>query len=697
MTLRLCPKCGLHFSSGEMFCPRDGRMLEKDEPDGARSPRKIVDEGALIGGRYRIVRELGSGAMGTVYLATQETLRREVAVKFLHPELSRELDEVRRFLVEARAAGRVDHPNVVAVFDFGRDPKGHYFLVMEYAVGHLLSDVIESQSALPQERVIHILHQIVLAAAMAHRQNINHRDLKPQNIILTQRRRDHHFVKVLDFGIAKILGDEGRTGPITQGFALGTPEYMAPEQIEAKPLDLRCDLYAIGIVAYEMLTGEIPFGGEVEEVFEGHLHREPRPIRELCPDLHPDLELLVATLMAKQPENRFSRAEAVLNVLTRIEEELEKAARVQPIPETLVVADKPHAEPQSAAFTPTTFQVLSATTPWETPGLITEIGRLAKLWERRVAEVADILWGQDSRPPQVLQWQASIEEGERRITDIETRIAVLRDEVETLDADYRKETAALRMKRLDLVARQGSVWALLEDAQSLDSDVEADSMDDVGADTVRSVQLEDLGFFPSDEEDDDTATERQSRDTHKEKTRPEIVEDSIPTLLTDGSLDIPEDELDVTDERLSTSVDFALPDDFDEQLGRPSDTLLSEPSDLLALDESLELIDKGTDLREAQHALIALERKIAVLDTRLGKLMDEQKRAVLEKERAIMSEVELVNEERAKLAPLYRELAAFVGRNADRRPELGEHIAAVKSVARAIRHYQLVLQTVESS
>ena len=698
MTLRLCPKCGLYFSAGEVFCPRDGRLLQSEVEHAAAKARKIVPEGALIGGRYRIVRELGSGAMGTVFLAIQETLQREVAVKFLHPELSRELDEVRRFLVEARAAGRVDHPNVVAVFDFGRDPKGHYFLVMEYVTGKLLSDLIEQEGPFPLERVVHILRQILLAVAMAHKQQIIHRDLKPQNIICTERRGDRNFVKVLDFGIAKIVGDEKRGGPITQGFALGTPEYMSPEQVEAKGLDHRCDLYSVGVMAFEMLSGQIPFGGEIDDVFRGHLREAPPPIRELCPDLHEDMAFLVETLMAKKPDDRFSRAEAVLNVLGRISEELKEASQAEVVPNTLVVDQEPLPPTRDSQPAPTTFQVLPVKTAWDTPELIAEIGRLAQLWERRVAEVAEILWGADSRPPQVLQWQATIHRGEQRIFDIETRIAVLRDEVETLDTGFREEMVALRRKRLDLVARQGSAWALLEEAklQSVEFDDEDPLVAGIGSDTLPSIQLEVDGDSEPDGFGDtsrDGEGDRKSGDTHKEKTRPEVTEDSVPTLLTE----LPDEELEELDERVSTSVDFALPDDLQEQNELPADTLLSDPADFDPQYASIELLALDTDLLEAQHALVSLERKIAVLDIRLGRLMEERQKAVVDRERAILAEIELVNEERTKLAPAYQELASFVGLNTDRRPELGEHIASVQAVARAIRHYQLVLQTVESS
>jgi serine/threonine protein kinase len=602
-------------------------------------PREeTLEPGTLIGGRYRIQEVLGSGAMGTVYRAFQDSLRRDVAIKTLRPELSRELSEVRRFLIEARAAGKVDHPNVVSVLDFGRDSQGQYFLVMEYVSGRLLSDVIAREGPFDQARVLHLLRQVFAAVAQAHRQNIIHRDLKPQNIICTVQRGDRDFVKVLDFGIAKILGDESLARPVTENLAIGTPEYMSPEQIEGKTVDHRCDLYSVGVMTYEMLTGVVPFDGTIDEIMLQHLQAEPRPLRDLRPDVHPDLEFLVRTLMAKDRESRFSRAEAVLNVVARIAAEIGMSGddeRGRALPDG---APRPQPAGRGSRQPPTTWLAVSPTSAWETSDLVSEIGRLAQLWARRVSEVADALWGSDSRPDQVGRWLADIEAGERRITEAETRIAVLRDEVVSLDTRFRDAETELRLEHLDLAARQGSVRAVLEEAMTAGSE----------------------GPMLSDG-----------------RTAPSFLD-------VEGQ------------EPIDTSVNIELPEHVRDGARAASDTILSEAALISEPSTSLSLADATQDPVTAQAEFVRLEREIAVLDIEVGRVIDGHRLAVAERERAIMTEVEKVNSERARLVPSYQDLAGFVARHAGRRPDLSEHIGALEQVARAIMHHQLVLQQVQA-
>ncbi len=707
MSLRHCPQCGLHYSGSERFCPRDGSLLEPIRH--ADDPQWALTKGTVIGGRYRIVRKLGSGAMGSVYLAIQETLGREVAIKVLLPEMDQDGDGVSRFLLEARAAGRVDHPNVVSVFDFGRDPKGNYFLVMEYVTGQLLGDLIEREAPLDQRRTIHLLRQILSAVALAHEQQIIHRDLKPQNIICTTHRGDRDFVKVLDFGIAKILGDGG--GPVTQGVVLGTPEYMAPEQIKGKPLDPRCDLYAVGVMAYEMLTGKLPFMGTIEQIFYQHLNARVRSPRELRPDLHPDLEFLVLTLMAKRRDGRFSRAEAVLNVLARIGRELEEEVGRQRIPQTMVLQN-----PGVAQSLPTAFEELSTTSAWEIPDLMSELCRLAQLWERRVTEVADALWGPVSRPSQVGRWLGSIREGERCIGEHETRIAVLRHEVEELDAAARNAEAALRMKRLDLVAQQGGIWAVLEDAKTRAMELpEARDLP-----VSPRLRRDTLPSRPPILEDEGERDEPNQEDwpTNVNITLPEAVGDE-PRVSGPG------EHSGEADEDVPTSVGITLPEAAKDRVYRPpspasmmariqsgddpGDTILSEYADLYdpaagggfeplepEPDEPDTLPTSGESSEPAREAFARLEREIAAVDEELGRTMEDHGREVAEREAAIVAEVAEVNRERERLAPIYRDLAEFVTDQALQRSDLQDHLDGLDQVSRALQYHQFLLQRVQT-
>src|SRR5580658_265550 len=266
--------------------PTDKSLLRSDEADSraSRPPSPGKSErpsmrpggpssllGTILSGRYRIDKIIGEGGMGVVYAAEHLHIRKRVAVKILHPEMSRMPEVVARFEREAMAAAHIDHPNVAAATDFGKLDDGSFFLVLEYVEGRSLRDLIV-EGRLPLVRALHIMEQIAGALGRAGAMGIVHRDLKPENVMLIQRDGTPDFVKVLDFGIAKVPL-EGLTaadvtrGPaqpvLTQlGMVYGTPEYMAPEQALGQPVDVRADLYALGIMTYEMLTGVRPFEHE---------------------------------------------------------------------------------------------------------------------------------------------------------------------------------------------------------------------------------------------------------------------------------------------------------------------------------------------------------------------------------------------------------------------------------------------------
>jgi serine/threonine-protein kinase len=278
--------------------------------------------GRVMAGRYRIDAFVGSGAMGRVYRATQRQLDKTVAVKILNTNLLGDGSAQQRFLREAQAASRIDHPNSVAVFDFGHEPDGTVFIVMEYLRGESLGDVLEREGALPAARCVAIMSQVLAALSEAHQHGVVHRDLKPENIMLVARAGDDGCaVKVADFGIAKVLdGDHPGALKITAtGIIPGSPAYISPEQAQGRAVDGRSDLYQCGVLLYEMVTGEIPFGGEsAVAVLMQHI-TEPAPSpRARNPRCPPALERLILRAMQKDPALRFADARAMRHALKEV-------------------------------------------------------------------------------------------------------------------------------------------------------------------------------------------------------------------------------------------------------------------------------------------------------------------------------------------------------------------------------------------
>jgi serine/threonine-protein kinase len=269
----------------------------------------------LIGqtvGNYLVTQKLGEGGMGSVYLAEHPTIGKKVALKVLHPEFSSNPEVAERFFTEAKAVNAIGHPNIVDIVDYGviQAPGGRdrmVYFIMEYLSGTTLSQVIRAEAPLPPERALMIALQVADALAASHRTGIVHRDLKPDNIILIQRGRERDFVKLLDFGIAKLTSGDGLSSHKTKtGLVLGTPAYMSPEQCEGRPnVDHRTDVYALGIVLYEMLVGRVPFIGEgYGDILVQHLTQRPiEPSRYRM--MSPHVEQVVMKALEKRPELRY--------------------------------------------------------------------------------------------------------------------------------------------------------------------------------------------------------------------------------------------------------------------------------------------------------------------------------------------------------------------------------------------------------
>src|SRR5690606_8840729 len=259
----------------------------------------------IFNGRYELHRRLGRGGMAEVYLARDLLLDRPVAVKVLFPALATDAGFVERFRREAQAAANLQHPNIVSVFDWG-EANGTYFIVMEYVEGQTLAEMIHQEGRLHPDRAAEITHDIAAALGFAHRNRVVHRDVKPGNVLIT---RDGG-VKVADFGIARALSDSTDQNLTKTGSVMGTATYFSPEQARGAPGDPRSDIYSLGVVLYEMITGRPPFGGDnAVAIAYKHVQENPLPPRQIDPSLPDTLEAITLKCLAKNPANRYPTAQ----------------------------------------------------------------------------------------------------------------------------------------------------------------------------------------------------------------------------------------------------------------------------------------------------------------------------------------------------------------------------------------------------
>lgn len=259
--------------------------------------------GRTIAGRYAILERIGAGGMGIVYRAFHEVVGRDVALKFLSPELAYDPGNRTRFLREARAANRIDHEHIIDITDFGETDDGQVYLVMEFLRGRPLNDVI-ADGPMSLRRALTLTAQIASALARAHELDVVHRDIKPDNLFLLEG-YEGDFVKILDFGLAHMKGELRVTAT---GTVFGTPEYISPEQARGAPVTGATDLYSFGVVLFEMLTGQLPFTGVTTELIFKHLREPPPSARALRPEIPEALEELIYSLLKKDPEDRLREA-----------------------------------------------------------------------------------------------------------------------------------------------------------------------------------------------------------------------------------------------------------------------------------------------------------------------------------------------------------------------------------------------------
>ena len=333
--MKICPVCTTEYRDDVRFCPNDGQTLRSSGPT-----HDLV--GQVLADRYHIMKKLGEGGMGQVYLAEHVKMGRRSAIKVMNPSMVHDPEAVARFNREASNASRISDAHVCAIYDFGETPEGLIYLAMEFIEGEPLTELIRSEGALPLARAADIAIQVAAALQAAHDLGIVHRDLKPDNIMLTRSRDGADAVKVVDFGLAKAVGGEGGGQKVTRtGLVVGTPEFMSPEQLSGDKLDGRSDVYSLGLVLFNMLTGTLPFPADsVQEAMIKRLTDEPAELIEVRPDLHfpAGLQQVLDTALARSPVDRYQSAAKLAHDLAAVAG-LSGAAGGAALPATLTDGD----------------------------------------------------------------------------------------------------------------------------------------------------------------------------------------------------------------------------------------------------------------------------------------------------------------------------------------------------------------------
>jgi serine/threonine protein kinase len=311
---RTCPECHNQYEDEILHCPEDGLDLRALDPDDELIGRAI--------GSYTVTKMLGKGGMGSVYMGEHPVIGSRVAIKFLHPQYSTDRKIVDRFFNEARAVNVIGHDNILKILDLNVTEDNRHYFVMEFLSGKPLQDLVQPDVPMPLEAMGPILLQVCEALQAAHDVGIVHRDLKPDNVYLTVHKGKKNFVKVVDFGIAKVTDDAGQsTGKTQTGMVMGTPAYMSPEQAGGltSKIDARSDVYSLGCMMFQMATGRLPFPGtSFGEVLIGHLQLQPPRPRELAPAIPEAVEAIVLKCLEKKQEDRYPSMRAVHDAIAAV-------------------------------------------------------------------------------------------------------------------------------------------------------------------------------------------------------------------------------------------------------------------------------------------------------------------------------------------------------------------------------------------
>ncbi len=309
---RICPEC--HARTEARHCTKDGFATVPAAPYADADLQALI--GRVYEGRYRVEALIGTGGMGAVYRAMQLSMDRQVALKILPRDTAGNLDRVRRFQAEARAASRLDHVHSIRVIDFGQTEEGELYLVTELLEGESLGQLLAREHRVPADRACRIAAQTLEALAEAHHKGVVHRDVKPDNIFLKRTREGDDYVKVLDFGIAKVRDLDGRSPALTKvGAVVGTPTYMAPEQASGQQVGPETDIYAVGVVLYEMVQGRPPFVADTPFGIMLAQVRDAVPPLDDGIDLPNDLRETILACLAKEPAHRPGPAEVLAETL----------------------------------------------------------------------------------------------------------------------------------------------------------------------------------------------------------------------------------------------------------------------------------------------------------------------------------------------------------------------------------------------
>jgi hypothetical protein len=301
--LKICPQCGSEYPANARFCEVDGTALRAEN-----AGNDLI--GCIVADRYHVLSKLGEGGMGRVYLAEHVKMGRKSALKVMRPGAVKDVESISRFNREAANASRISHPNVAAIYDFGETTDGIIYLAMELVDGPPLTTLLEQSGALPPGRAAEIARQAAEGLAAAHDLGIVHRDLKPDNLIVAKGRDGEDLVKIVDFGIAKAAGNDAQKVTKT-GLVIGTPEYMSPEQLSGDPVDGRSDIYSLGLVTFNMLTGKLPFPSDsAQESLLMRLTDAPKTLRETQPeaDWPADLQAALDKALARSAAERYQNA-----------------------------------------------------------------------------------------------------------------------------------------------------------------------------------------------------------------------------------------------------------------------------------------------------------------------------------------------------------------------------------------------------
>jgi len=405
--MKYCPLCERSYGDEVQVCQLDGATLREGESKGD----PFI--GQMIKGRYQVIKKLGEGGMGTVYLAEQVSIGRKVALKVLHGRYAQDEEFVRRFRHEARLAAALNHRNVITVYDFDQGEDGSLFIAMEYVDGRNLSEVIREEGPLDVGRAVRLGIQIAEGLGAAHRTGVIHRDIKPENIMIVGSGQE---VKLMDFGIARLRDTGAMTRLTRSGVIMGTPAYMSPEQIEGREVTERTDLYAFGIVLYEMLSGGVPFRASTPgALLMKHLREMPVPVRKLRTEVPSSVEQVVMQALEKKPQRRQKDMEEVAQGLRKAGETLVE----EEIPETLLTST-----PLGSNFTVRLSEIRWKLLGTSTLLLVLGIGGIVWVGSRDWPEKIKNWFTPPPKPPAVQQMVSLRVHADKRELKVNERVAL---------------------------------------------------------------------------------------------------------------------------------------------------------------------------------------------------------------------------------------------------------------------------------